>query len=565
MRLTDYFLPTVKETPADAEVASHRLMLRAGLIRKLASGLYTWLPLGLRILRKVEHIVREEMNASGALEVLMPLVQPAELWRESGRWQQMGPELLRLQDRHQREFCLGPTHEEVITDVARRELLSYRQLPVNLYQIQLKFRDEVRPRFGILRAREFIMMDGYSFHDSQASFDQTYQKMYDCYSRILTRIGLNFRAVLADPGNIGGGNSHEFHVLAESGEDVIAFSDGGGYAANLERAEYDFSQATRGAPMEECRSIDTPGKNSIEELCDFLGLPPERTVKTLLVRGTSEPLVALVLRGDHELNELKAARLDAVAAPLQWAPEAEVEPLLGAPFGSIGPKDLGIPLYVDHSAALCSDFVCGANVGGCHLVGVNWGRDLDLPADCIQDIRNVQEGDPSPVGKGKLCFARGIEVGHIFQLGVKYSEALNARILDEEGRSRAPIMGCYGIGVTRMVGAIIEQNHDDKGICWPASVAPFQVLLTPLRYGESELVRKRTNWLYGALREAGVETLLDDRDERPGVKFADADLIGIPWRVVLSDRGLGAGQVELAARATGEVRRLAPDEVLQCL
>ncbi|HEB83161.1 MAG TPA: proline--tRNA ligase, partial [Gammaproteobacteria bacterium] len=466
MYLSRFQLTTLKETPADAEITSHQLMLRAGLIRKLASGLYNWLPLGLRVLRKVENIVREEMNNSGALEVLMPAVQPAELWQESGRWEQYGPELLRFHDRHNREFCFGPTHEEIITDLARRELVSYKQLPVTYYQIQTKFRDEVRPRFGVMRAREFIMKDAYSFHQNSDSLQQTYELMYQTYSSIFTRLGLEFRAVMADSGAIGGNNSHEFHVLADSGEDAIAFSDGSDYAANVEKAETLPPEQPRPEPSQTMETVDTPGQHSIEEVSEFLGVTPADCLKTLLVQGSEEgSVVALVLRGDHELNEIKAEHLDAVATPLTFATDEQIKQVAGCSAGSLGPVGLDIPVIADYAAAHMADFICGANKDGKHLRGVNWGRDCSEPATA--DLRNIVEGDPSPDGKGRLSIVRGIEVGHIFQLGTKYSEAMNATVLDENGKSSIMTMGCYGIGISRIVAAAIEQNHDDNGIIWP--------------------------------------------------------------------------------------------------
>jgi prolyl-tRNA synthetase len=547
MRTSTFPLQTLKDTPADAEIASHRLMLRAGLIRKLASGLYTWLPLGLRVLRKVEAIVREEMDRAGALEVLMPAVQPAELWQESGRWEKYGPELLRLKDRHQRDFCFGPTHEEIITDLARGELRSYRQLPVTFYQIQTKFRDEIRPRFGVMRAREFLMKDAYSFHADAASLQQTYEGMHAAYSRIFRRCGLAFRAVHADTGSIGGSASHEFHVLADSGEDAIAFSDASDYAANVELAEALAPADARPAPGAAMAGVDTPGRHTIEEVCAFLGVPARKVAKTLIVEG-AEPgtAVALVLRGDHELNAVKAAKLPGIADPLRLAGEQAVRDATGCAPGSVGPVGLSIPVIVDRAAAALADFVCGANQDGRHLVGVHWGRDLPEPQ--VADLRNVVAGDPSPDGRGTLAIARGIEVGHIFQLGTKYSEAMKAGVLDEQGRNVPMIMGCYGIGVSRVVGAAIEQHYDDKGIAWPMALAPFQVALIPMQYHRSHRVREATEQLYAELVAAGIEVLLDDRDARPGVMFADAELIGIPHRVVVGERGLDAGEVEYRGR-----------------
>jgi prolyl-tRNA synthetase len=546
MRLSQFPLSTLKETPADAEIISHQLMMRAGMLRKQAAGLYSWLPLGLRVLRKVEAIVREEMNRAGALELLMPAVQPAELWMESGRWEQYGPELLRFNDRHQRGFCLGPTHEEVITDIARREIRSYKQLPVNYYQIQTKFRDEIRPRFGIMRAREFIMKDAYSFHTSQASLDETYQVMYDTYSRIFTRLGLDFRPVQADSGAIGGNVSHEFHVLADSGEDAIAFSSDGEYAANVERAEALAPAGERPAAAAAKSIVETPGQHSIDDICSFLEITPDRCVKTLLVAGAETGVVALVLRGDHELNTVKAEKLPAVAAPLQFATDEQIRIAAGCSAGSLGPAGLSIPVIVDHAAAHLSDFVCGANEDGKHFTGMNWERDLPTP-DCA-DLRNVINGDTSPDGKGTLSIARGIEVGHIFQLGTKYSEAMSATVLDEQGKEKTMTMGCYGIGVTRIVAAAIEQNNDDKGMIWPASIAPFQVALLPMNMKKSRRVQEATDRLYEELQAAGMEVLLDDRLVRPGVMFSDVELIGIPHRIVVGEKNLDQGMLEYKAR-----------------
>ena len=564
MRTSRFPLQTLKDTPADAEIVSHRLMLRAGLIRRLASGLYTWLPLGLRVLRKVEAIVRDEMERAGALEVLMPAVQPAELWQESGRWDKYGPELLRLKDRHQRDFCFGPTHEEIITDLARAELRSYRQLPVNFYQIQTKFRDEIRPRFGVMRAREFLMKDAYSFHADHASLQQTYEAMHAAYSRIFRRCGLNFRAVLADTGSIGGSASHEFHVLADSGEDAIAFSDASDYAANVELAEAVAPAEGRPAPTAPLASVDTPGQHSIDEVSRFLGVAPSRTAKTLIVEGTAPgTVVALVLRGDHELNAIKAEKLPGVASPLRLASDEAVRAAAGCPPGSVGPVDLPIPVIVDRAAAALADFVCGANRDGEHLTGVNWGRDLPEPA--VADLRNVVAGDPSPDGRGSLVIARGIEVGHIFQLGTKYSEAMKATVLDEQGRNVTMIMGCYGIGVSRVVGAAIEQHNDDKGIVWPVGIAPFQVVLVPMQYHRSQRVREETERLYQELQDVGIDVLLDDRDARPGVMFADAELIGIPHRVVVGERGIDDGKVEYRGRRDTDNTMIARAEIVPFL
>jgi prolyl-tRNA synthetase len=546
MRTSKYLLATQKETPSDAEVISHKLMLRAGMIRKLAAGLYTWLPLGLRVLRKVEMIVREEMNKAGAQEVLMPAIQPAELWQESGRWDQYGPELLRLNDRHDREFCFGPTHEEVITDLVRNEIRSYKQLPANFFQIQTKFRDEIRPRFGVMRAREFLMKDAYSFHLDEDSLKDTYKAMYDAYSRIFSRLGLDFRPVQADTGNIGGSESHEFHVLAESGEDAIAFSSNSDYAANVELAEAITTQTARTAPTVDMQVVDTPGQHTIEEVSTFLKVNPAKTVKTLLVQGVNESIVALVLRGDHELNVLKAEKLDQVASPLAFATVEQIRATANCDAGSIGPVGLSVVVIADRSAAQLNDFVCGANQDGKHYTGVNWGRDLPEPQ--LADLRNVLEGDPSPDGKGVLSIKRGIEVGHIFQLGTKYSKAMNATCLDENGKQIVMTMGCYGIGISRIVAAAIEQNHDDRGIIWPASIAPFEIALLPMNMYKSQRLQDAAHKLYEELLDNGFDILFDDRKERAGVMFADMELIGIPHRLVLSDRGLDAGTVEYKGR-----------------
>jgi len=560
MRTSRFPLATLKEIPADAEVISHQLMLRAGMIRKVAAGVYNWLPLGLKVLRKVETIVREEMDRAGALEVLLPSVQPAELWQESGRWAQYGPELLRIKDRHERDFCYGPTHEEVITDLARGELKSYRQLPVNFYQIQTKFRDEVRPRFGVMRAREFLMKDAYSFHSDQASLEETYRIMFDTYTRIFTRLGLKFRPVQADSGAIGGAVSHEFHVLAESGEDAIAFSDASGYAANVEFAEALMPVGTRPAATQAMRTVATPGVHSIEEVSAFLKIAPAHCVKTLLVQGAEDDsVVALIVRGDHELNKIKAEKHPAVASPLTFASDAQVRTATGASPGSVGPLGLRIPVIADRAAAHLADFVCGANEDGHHLTGVNWSR--DLPAPEVADLRNVQPGDPSPDGKGVLGIARGIEVGHIFQLGTKYSEALNAKVLDENGRESVMLMGCYGIGVSRVVAAAIEQNHDDKGILWPEPIAPFRVALLPMAMKKSYRVAAACEALYTEFQAAGIEVLFDDRDARPGVMFADMELIGIPHRVVVGERNLDAGMVEYK-RGRGEAELVPLEQIV---
>ncbi len=562
MRFSQFALTTLKEVPAEAEIVSHKLMLRAGLIRRLASGLFTWMPLGLRVLRKVESVVREEMDRAGALELLMPAVQPAELWEESGRWDQYGPLLLRMHDRHERAFCFGPTHEEVITDVARRELRSYKQLPVNYYQIQTKFRDEIRPRFGVMRSREFIMKDAYSFDIDKAGMQASYDRMHAAYTAIFERLGLTFRVVDADSGEIGGSRSQEFHVLADSGEDAIAYCDTDHYASNIETAATSRPDMERPAPSQQLEKFPTPGVKTIEQLCDMLGITPDRAIKTLIVEGTDGP-VALVLRGDHELNAVKAQKLYGVASPLTMADEATIRNAAGAGAGSLGPLGMKLPVYFDHAVAALADFSCGANEDGFHYTGVNFGRDLEEPETA--DIRNVVEGDPTPGGKGTLRIARGIEVGHIFQLGTKYSEAMNATVQDENGNNRVIEMGCYGIGITRIVGAAIEQNHDDNGIIWPGPLAPFDAVIVPINMHRSEAVREAAEALYDELGDAGLDVLLDDRDARPGVKFADAELIGIPHRVVIGDRGLENGVVEYRHRRDSESRDLKREEVLDLL
>ncbi len=560
MRQSQFLIPTIKEDPADADVQSHKLMLRAGIIRQIASGLYIWLPLGLRVLRKLEKILREELTKSGAQEVLMPVVQPAELWRESGRWEKMGPEMMRMSDRHGREFCMSPTHEEVITDLFRREIRSYKQLPCNFFQIQTKFRDEIRPRFGVMRSREFIMKDGYSFDIDQTSFDVSYQEMYDCYTRIFTRMQLNFRAVEADTGNIGGSNSHEFQVLATSGEDTIAYASEGDYAANLEKAVAG-PPAPRPDPTEVLEKVATPQQTTIAAVATFLNVPQRRCLKTLIVHGETS-LIALVLRGDHELNEVKAQKLPGVTVPLSFANEADIEAATGSKPGSIGPVGLALPLYADESALAVADWVSGANEEGFHYRGGNWGRDVPEVAVTAADFRNVVEGDKAPDGQGELKFLKGIEVGHIFQLGDIYSVPMQATVLDKNGKSIAPIMGCYGIGVTRLVAAIIEQNHDEIGIIWPEPVAPFFVHIVALNYGKSEAVRETADALYQTCIDENMEVLLDDRDERPGVKFADADLIGIPHRITVGDRGLKEGNVEYRKRTDTETVAVSVAEVL---
>ncbi|GAB4355496.1 MAG: proline--tRNA ligase [Immundisolibacter sp.] len=544
MRTSRFLLATLREDPSDAEVISQRLMLRAGMINRLAAGIYSWLPLGLRVLRRVERVIREEMDRAGAQELLMPAVQPAELWQESARWEKYGPELLRIRDRHQREFCFGPTHEEVITDIVRQKVTSYRQLPATFYQIQTKFRDEIRPRFGVMRAREFLMKDAYSFHRDAASLDETYQVMYAAYSAIFTRLGLRFRPVEADTGSIGGASSHEFHVLADSGEDAIAYSEGG-YAANVELTPAP-PPPPRPAPAAQCASVHTPSQHTVAEVGAFLSVPVERIVKTLVVRGTDGGLVALLLRGDHELNAVKALRLPQVAQPLQFATPAEVQAALGCDFGSVGPVGFPGPVIADRDAAALADFVCGANADGYHLTGVNFGRDLPEPE--AADIRNVVAGEPAPDGSGPLAIARGIEVGHVFKLGTVYSEKLACTVLDENGRDAVMTMGCYGIGVSRVVAAAIEQNHDARGIVWPQALAPFEVALVPINLHKSAAVAEATEQLYAELTAAGVDVLLDDRPERPGVMFADMDLIGIPHRLVIGERGLKDGLVEYKAR-----------------
>jgi prolyl-tRNA synthetase len=560
MKTTQILLSTQRQAPADAEVISHQLMLRAGLIRRLAAGIYTWLPLGLRVLRKVEAIVREEMNRSGAQEILMSGVLPAELWQESERWEQYGPELLRFQDRHNRDFCLGPTHEEVITDLVRREIRSYKQLPVNFYQIQTKFRDEIRPRFGIMRAREFIMKDAYSFHMSQESLQSTYDLMYATYSRIFDRLGLRYRSVIADTGNIGGSTSHEFHVLAESGEDAIVYTDDGDYAANIEMTSSPRGKGGRADATAELMEQHTPGQHSIEEVCKFLNIQTRDCLKTLIVQGKNDDLIAVVLRGDHELNRVKAESIDSIKTPLMMASASQISKGLGCDVGSIGPVNLNISMIVDHSAAASSDFTCGANKDDYHLTGVNWQRDIDEPQ--VADLRNVVDGEKDDKGR-ELKIARGIEVGHIFQLGQKYSKSMKATVLDENGAAVTLTMGCYGIGVSRIVAAAIEQNNDDKGIIWPGSIAPFAVALLPMHMHKSQRLKDAVLKLYDSMINSGIEVLLDDRKERPGVMFADMELLGIPHRLVFSERGLDAGTVEYKGRCDEESVDIALDEVLE--
>jgi prolyl-tRNA synthetase len=562
MRYSEFGLTTLKEVPAEAEIVSHQLMLRAGLVRRLASGLFTWMPLGLRVLRKVEKVVREEMDRAGALELLMPAVQPAELWQESGRWDEYGPLLLRMHDRHEREYCFGPTHEEVITDIARRELRSYKQLPINFYQVQTKFRDEIRPRFGVMRSREFIMKDAYSFDLDEDGMRIAYQKMHAAYTAIFERLGLRFRVVDADSGEIGGSRSQEFHVLADSGEDAIAYCDADNYASNIEMAATEVPDGERPAPTSEMEKIETPGARTIEALREFIGITAEQTLKTLIVEGEEQP-IALVLRGDHELNAVKAQKIPGVATPLTMADAQTVRQVTGCEPGYAGPIGLGIPVYYDHATAAMADFVIGANEADMHFTGVNFGRDIEEPETV--DLRNVVEGDPAPGGSGTLSIARGIEVGHIFQLGAKYSTAMGAGVLDNDGKERTLQMGCYGIGVTRIVGAAIEQNHDERGIIWPEPLTPFNVVLIPINMHRSEAVREAAQSLYADLQEQGLQVLLDDRDARPGVKFADAELIGIPHRLVISERNLANGEFEYQHRRDTESRNLKREEALNLL
>jgi len=564
MRVSKLLLATLKESPSDAEVISHKLMLRAGMVRKLASGLYTWLPLGLRVLRKVEKIIRDEMNNAGAQEVLMPATQPSELWKESGRWEQYGPELLRMKDRHGREFCFGPTHEEVITDMVRNELRSYKQLPASFYQIQTKFRDEIRPRFGIMRSREFLMKDAYSFHIDEDSLNETYKEMHTTYCKIFDRIGLDYRPVQADTGSIGGNASHEFHVLAGSGEDDIAFSSESDYAANIEFAEAMAPVSETPAAKQEMELIDTPNAKTINELVEQFKVKIEQTVKTLIVHADEEnenTLVALLVRGDHELNEVKAEKLQGIASPLCFATDEEIRDAIGAGPGSLGPVKLPIPYIADRSVAVMSDFSAGANIDDKHYFGINWERDLALGE--VADIRNVVEGDPSPDGKGTLSIKRGIEVGHIFQLGKKYSTALKATVLNDKGKATVMTMGCYGIGVSRVVASAIEQNHDDKGIIWPEAIAPFQLVIIPLNMHKSDTLKPIAEKLYKDLQELGIDVLFDDRKERAGIMFADMELIGIPHRIVLGERGLEKGMVEYKGRRDAENTDIALEDIVQ--
>ncbi|WP_020559051.1 proline--tRNA ligase [Thiofilum flexile] len=566
MRVSQLPINTLREVPNDADVISQQLMVRAGLIRRLASGLYTWGPYGLRVLRKVEAIVREEMNRAGAIEILMPSVQPAELWQESGRWQQYGAELLRIKDRHQRDFCYGPTHEEVITDYVRKEVTSYKQLPLNYYQIQTKFRDEVRPRFGVMRAREFLMKDAYSFHLTPESLQATYQDMYDAYTRIFTRLGLKFRAVQADTGSIGGNASHEFQVLASSGEDDIVFSNHSDYAANIELAEAVAVVTERASPTEELRKVHTPNTKTIDALVTNFSLPIEKTIKTLIVKASDQieaKFVALLIRGDHTLNEVKAEKQPEVASPLELATDEEIRAIMGAGAGSLGPVNCPIPYIVDRTVANMSDFGAGANQDDYHYFGINWER--DLPLGRVADLRNVVVGDPSPDGQGTLDIARGIEVGHVFQLGKKYSQAMNATVLNEQGKAEVMFMGCYGIGVSRIVASAIEQNHDEAGIIWPATMAPFTVVIAPLNMHKTPEVAAKAEELYKQLQAQGIEVLLDDRNMRPGAMFADQELLGIPHRIVVSERGLQAGELEYKARQGGEAEKVAAADILSFL
>ncbi len=565
MRTSQYLFSTLKETPAEASIVSHQLMLRAGMIRPLASGLYTWLPTGLRVLNKVEKIIREEMDKSGALEVKMAVTQPAELWQESGRWEEYGPELLRFKDRGERDFVIGPTNEEVITDLVRRELSSYKQLPLNLYHIQTKFRDEVRPRFGVMRSREFVMKDAYSFHTTHECLQNTYDVMYETYSNIFNRLGLDFRAVQANTGSIGGSASHEFQVLAQSGEDDVVFSTESDFAANIELAEA-VALGERGAATEELRVVDTPNAKTIAELVEQFNQPIEKTVKTLVVHATEESghkLVALLVRGDHELNEIKAEKVDIVASPLQFATDEEIRAVVGAGTGSLGPINLPMPIVIDRTVANMDNFSAGANQDGKHYFGINWERDLPVPH--IADLRNVVEGDPSPDGKGVLQIKRGIEVGHIFQLGTKYSAAMNATVQGEDGRPQTMIMGCYGIGVTRVIAAAIEQHHDERGIIWPDNIAPFKVAIVPMNMHKSESVQQFAEELYRTLTAQGVEVIFDDRKERPGVMFADMELIGVPHMIVIGEKNLEKGEIEYKNRRSGEKEMIAKDQLLDVL
>lgn len=560
MKRSQILLPSLREVSSDVESKSHQLMLRAGLIRQLAAGLYTWLPIGLRILHKVEAIVREEMNKAGAQEVLMPAIQPAELWQESGRWEHYGAELLRLTDRHQRDFCFGPTHEEIITDLIRREIKSYKQLPANFYQIQTKFRDEIRPRFGIMRAREFLMKDAYSFHLSQESLVATYEQMYASYQRIFDRLGLQYKIVVADSGNIGGSCSHEFHVLAAAGEDQIAYCPDSNYATNLELAECPLPDPLPQAPQAAINKVSTPNQHTIEEVAKFLNVAPSQCLKTLIVIGEDTPLVALVLRGDHDLNAIKSAKLEAVKQPLQFADPKEISTIIGCDIGSIGTVDLNIPIIVDHSAAICHNFVCGANENDYHLTGVNWGRDCTIST--AADIRNAIAGEQAADGSGTLSIACGIEVGHIFQLGTKYSDAMKVQCVDETGALKTLTMGCYGIGISRIVAAAIEQSHDEQGIIWSPSLSPFQVILIPINMHKSAPLKQAVETLYQQLLDDDIDVLLDDRQERPGIMFNDAELLGIPHRLVYSEKGLTQSVLEYKSRTNSELQQIPLAEVI---
>jgi prolyl-tRNA synthetase len=563
MKTSKLLLATLREAPADAETISHQLMLRAGLIRQIASGIYSWLPVGLRVLRKVENIVREEMDAAGAQELLMPSVQPAELWHESGRWDKYGPELLRFNDRHEREFCLGPTHEEVITDLVRHEIRSYKQLPSIFYQIQTKFRDEIRPRFGVMRAREFIMKDAYSFHLNQESLRETYETMFQTYSHIFDRLGLHYRAVVADSGNIGGDSSHEFHVLADSGEDEIVFTENGKFAANIEMVNLNPPEEPRKKPAKQLEQISTPTQHTIEEVSNFFNIESNQCIKTLIVHGSNDDLIALVLRGDHHLNRIKAENLAGIQKPLKFASSSEIENKIGCNTGFIGPVNLDISVIVDFSAAAVSDFICGANQEGFHLSGVNWGR--DIPEPHVEDLRNITEGETAPEKSGAVKIARGIEVGHIFQLGTKYSEAMKVNCLDETGRATTLEMGCYGIGISRIVAAAIEQNHDDRGIIWPMTIAPYELAIVPINMHKSQRLRDAVTQIYNSMSSAGIEVLVDDRRERPGVMFADMELLGIPHRIVLSDKGLDSNTVEYKGRQDSQSILVPIDEILNII
>ena len=562
MHLTKIGFSTLKEDPADAEIVSHKLMLRAGLIKKLSPGIFTWMPIGLRVIKNVESIVREEMNKAGGIELLMPAIQPAELWKESGRWDEYGSLLLQIKDRHDRDFCFGPTHEEVITDIARKELKSYKQLPIIFYQIQTKFRDEIRPRFGVMRSREFIMKDAYSFHANQDSLDEGYNKMHDAYSSIFTRLELKYRVVDADGGEIGGSRSQEFHVIADSGEDAIAYCEEANFASNIEMAETYPPEGKMKSPTQELAKVNTPDVNTIEELCKSLNIKSKKTIKTLIVEGSDGPC-ALVLRGDHELNALKASKLPGILSPLKMSDSAKIEKATGKPVGSLGPINLGIKTYFDHATLFMHDFVCGANEKNRHFTGVNFGRDLDYQKTV--DIRNVVEGDPTPNGKGTLQIARGIEVGHIFQLGTKYSDSLNAKIKSSEGNDIPMTMGCYGIGITRIIAAAIEQNHDERGIIWPEPLAPFDVIIIAINIDKSEKVKKTADALYQELREIGIDAIYDDRLTRPGIKFAEAELIGIPHRIVVSEKVLSTGKLEYQSRKDTKAVNLRKDEIIKLL